>query len=327
MKLMRKDKLLVGGRLILSVLLLSLLIARIDYQSVIEVFAQMALGYYLLAVALFFLSILLSAYRWQMILAATGASPSLWQLTTINLIGNFFSNFLPTAVGGDLMRVTELAYQGERDHHQTISTVMLDRLIGLISLAIMATLALLVGFSTVKSMPVRLVVLGLTVGLVSGWVLFFNKPLMRRFRWLLQLPGLRRLAPTVVRLYHSLYALHRQPQLLHSSIAISLLLQIVEVLSVILIARSLGIHLSALYFFLFLPLIWLVTMIPLSLNGLGLREGAFTFFFGLVGVAAPAALAISFLVYACRLLSGLIGGLCYARATLGRQIQPAIQAE
>ncbi len=324
---MHKNKLLTYGRLTLGLILFTLLIARVDRQAVIATFTQMRGDYYLVALALFFLSIVVSAYRWQMILSATGAAPTVWQLTAINLIGNFFSNFLPTAVGGDVVRVAELAYQGRTDHHHNISTVMIDRLIGLISLAIMAAIALVAGFSTVQNIVVRVIVLGAIIGLVSGWALFFNKPLVRKFQWVVRLPGLRRLEPLLVRLYQSLYDLHSRQQLLRSSVVISLGLQMIEVLSVILIARSLGIQLPALYFFLFLPLIWLVTMIPLSLNGLGLREGAFTFFFGLVGVATSAAIAISFLVYACRLLSGLVGGVLYARATLGRQIQPAVQVE
>lgn len=324
---MQKNKLLIYGRLTLGLILITLLIARVDRQAVIVTFTHLRVDYYLLALALFFLSIVVSAYRWQMILSATGATPSIGQLTAINLIGNFFSNFLPTAVGGDVVRITELAYQGRTDHHHNISTVMLDRLIGLISLAIMAAIALIAGFSTVQNMAVRMIVVGAIVGLAGGWVLFFNKTLMRKFQWLVRLPGLRRLEPTCVRLYQSLYELHSRQQLLRSSVAISLSLQSIEVVAVLLMARSLGIELSALYFFLFLPLIWTVTMIPLSLNGLGLREGAFTFFFGLAGVAAPAAVALSFLVYSARLSSGLVGGLLYARASVGRQAQPVIQVK
>ncbi len=325
MKIMHKSKLLTYGRLTLGLILITLLIARVDRQAVIATFTHLRMDYYLFALTLFFLSIVVSAYRWQLILSATGASPTIGQLTAINLIGNFFSNFLPTAVGGDVVRIAELTYQGRSDYHHNISSVMLDRLVGLISLAIMAAIALIAGFSTVQNETIRIIVLAAIVGLASGWFLFFNKALIRKFQWLVRLPGLHRLEPTCIRLYQSLYDLHSRQQLLRSSVAISLGLQIIEVIAVLLMARSLGIQLSALYFFLFLPLIWLITMIPLSLNGLGLREGAFTFFFGLVGVAAPAAVALSFLVYSARLCSGLVGGLLYARATVGRQAQPVQQ--
>jgi uncharacterized protein (TIRG00374 family) len=324
---MNNRKLLTYGRLLLSVILLTVLVFGIDRQAFVQILSQIQLDYYLLGVVLFFLSIVVSAYRWQLILVTSGHSYGLWQLTAINLSGNFFSNFLPTAIGGDVVRIVELTQQGDADRHDAVSTVMLDRLIGLISVALMAALALVAGFSTVESPAVRAVVLGALGALPIGWAIFFYKPVVRKFRWLLGLPLLCRVEETLVRLYQTLYALQGQKSLLVSSLAISLVLQVIEVIAVILLARSLSIQLPAHYFFLFLPLIWLVTMLPLSLNGLGLREGAFTFFFGLVGVAAPQAIALALLVYACRLLSGIAGGALYARATLGRQRLPVAQTE
>ncbi|MEZ4617984.1 MAG: lysylphosphatidylglycerol synthase domain-containing protein [Caldilineaceae bacterium] len=201
---------------------------------------------------------------------------------------------------------------------------MLDRLIGLISLALMAAVALVISFSTVNSLLIRTLVLGAIGGLLIGWMLFFHKPLIRKLLWVIQLPLVSRVEQTMVRYYHTLYGLHSHKQLLLTSVVVSVLLQVIEVTAVMLIARSLSVQVPALYFFLFMPLIWLITMIPLSLNGLGLREGAFAFFFGLIGVAAPEAISISLLVYSCRLLSSVVGGILYAYAAVGRQLQPSL---
>ncbi|MEZ4617985.1 MAG: lysylphosphatidylglycerol synthase domain-containing protein [Caldilineaceae bacterium] len=107
---MNKDKLLVYARLLVSIVLLGALAISVDRQALVETFTRMRLSYYLLGVALIFVATVVSAYRWQMLLSATGQALDLWQLTAINLIGNFF-HFLPTAVGG-MARVVALAQQG-----------------------------------------------------------------------------------------------------------------------------------------------------------------------------------------------------------------------
>jgi uncharacterized membrane protein YbhN (UPF0104 family) len=113
-----------------------------------------------------------------------------------------------------------------------------------------------------------------------------------------------------------LYELHDRPGLFITTLFISFIAQAIEIWSVLLMARALGIQSESVYFFVFIPLIWLVTMLPISLNGLGLREGAFAFFFGQVGMISTEAVALSLLVYSCRLLAGLLGGVVFMQSSI-----------
>ena len=84
----------------------------------------------------------------------------------------------------------------------------------------------------------------------------------------------------------------------------------------LLVARALGIEIEPLYFFIFMPLIWVIITVPISISGLGLREGAFVFFFTQVGVSSADAVAISLLYYFYNVIVGGIGGLAVLRTAV-----------
>jgi uncharacterized protein (TIRG00374 family) len=301
----------------LSFVLLALLLKFIDPQTFVNTLLEMNVGYYAIAVLLYFISVgLLWAVRWYFIITATGAPIGLLKVIDINLVGSFFNVFLPTAVGGDVVRLYELSRQSGVGTHSAASSVLLDRLIGLISLVIMGLIALIVGFQYIAEQVIVISVLATTIGLAVGWWLLFNKRFVGKFLWVFNLPVVNRFEDSARRFYQSLYDLHRQPRLLVSTLSIALIAQVIEVISVIYIARALDLWVPATYFFIFVPVIWVITTLPLSLGGLGLREGAFAFLFGQVGLAPTEAVAISLLVYSCRLLLGLVGGLAFLRASI-----------
>jgi hypothetical protein len=233
-----------------------------------------------------------------------------------NLTGSFFSNFLPTPVGGDLARMYEISRRSGIAGTHSVSTVLLDRLVGLISLALTALLALIVGYHYIAEQAVTVSVLGTFLGLTLAWWLFFNPKFLGHFRWVFSLPLVNRTEVRACRLYRSLHVFYARPRLLVYTVLVSLVAQAVEILSVVLIARSLDIHASPVYFFIFLPIIWIVTMLPFSIGGLGLREGAFAFFFGLIGVSSSEAIAMSLLVYSCLICTGGLGGLIFLQGTV-----------
>ena len=151
------------------------------------------------------------------------------------------------------------------------------------------------------------------IAFVVGWMVFFNRDLMRRFEWTLRLPLVKLVEPKCRALYRALFHLHNRPILLLTSLGISLLMQGTEIVAVMFIAQALNISVEPVYFFIFMPIIWVVTMIPVSASGLGLREGAFAFFFVQIGVSSSDAVAMSLLYYSLRLVVGAAGGLVLIR--------------
>jgi hypothetical protein len=312
-------------RITLSLALLALIFSRIDIQNLLDHIKNLNLGLYLLGVALYFGFIACWSFRWRYIIKASGEQVALWKVFKTTLVGDFFGLFLPEAVGSDLARMYGLSRETGKGA-STISTVLLDRAIGLISLSLMAMVALLLHTEMVGYREVAAVVIFLLAGLAGGWFLFFNKSFMRRFRWVFKIPYVDRLENGLTDLYRTLHNLHQQPGLILNTLLISLALQIVEVLSVVLIGAALGMEVEVIHYFIYMPLIWVITTVPISIGGLGVRENAFAFFFRQVGVSSPLALALSLLYFSCRVISGLIGGLIFLVSMIGEQRKPEAQA-
>lgn len=309
-------------RIVFTLVVLVLLFKVIDFNLLLGHLRNLDIGFYLLGFAAYFGFIVLWTVRWRYLVQATGEKVSLLFLLKSTLIGEFFGLFLPEAVGSDLAR----AYNLSRDtgkNTTAISTVLIDRAIALISLALMAGIAVLVSNHVAGVADVSGLVFFVIIGLIGGWFLFFNKSFMRRFQWIFKIPYIDRFESGIRGLYHSLHKLHEEPRLFVVTLLMSVISQMVNVVAVILISRAVGTQVDPIHYFVFMPIIWIVTTIPISISGLGVREGAFAFFFTQVGMASSAAIAVSFLHYACRIITGLIGGLLFLQMAVIHPRKPA----
>lgn len=307
---MDKKKIFSALQLTVSASLLLVLFSRTDTGLFLNLLADIHPGYFFLGVLSYFLSTVVVSFRWLFIVHTANERVNIFQLIAINFIGSFFSMFLPTAAGGDVARMYESSRRGMVGT-KAVSTVLLDRVIGLISLILISIAALLAGYRYTGETSLVYLVIGLAIAFGVAWRLFFNPQVIRRLKGMFRFPLLGRVEPSARKLYQSLHELQLQPRLLLSTLAISVAAQVIEISSAIFLARALGVDSQGFYFFVFIPLIWLVTMVPISLNGLGVREGAFAFFFGQIGVVSTEAVSLSLLVYSCRLLVGLFGGFVF----------------
>ncbi|MCB9449952.1 MAG: flippase-like domain-containing protein [Anaerolineaceae bacterium] len=304
-------------RVALSVVLLVLLFAIIDRDALFLALAKVDVTTYLIGLVVFFGAVSFWTLRWYLFIRASGDRSSYGRAYMTLLIGFFYSMFLPTIVGNDVGRMYELGRESDNKKTTVVSTVLLDRVVGLISLALMALLALLVGSDLNNQSNITLTVVGVVVALVGGWLIFFNRRFMEWvFGLLFRLPLVNRLEDTIRELYEALFLLHNQPRLLLTTGLVSLLNNITETLAVVFAAQALGVTVNPVYFFLFMPVIWIVTLIPISISGLGLREGAFAFFLGPLGVSSGDAVAISLLFYSYSVIVGVLGGVILLRGSV-----------
>jgi uncharacterized protein (TIRG00374 family) len=258
------------------------------------------------ALLLFLAGVPVRAYRWGSLVWSLDVQVGWWRLVALYFVGSFFNIFLPTGLGGDAVRMYELS----RDDHkvaEAISSVVVDRFLGLFFLFAMASLALIGGYELVAP-EVRIL-----IGVVfAGSVIAVGLLLQRRWieDWGRRL-GLDRLLGRfqILRdLYDSVH-LYSKAALLRASIA-SLVFNLLLILGYYLLGQAVGIDLSLWYYFLFVPIISVLLMVP-SVGGLGIREGSTVLLFRQVGVPEPQALALA-LAYDVTLLSiGLIGATIY----------------
>lgn len=160
-------------RLVLSIVLLALLFSRIDTEHFLSDLQNVNVAYFIIGLTIFWSYLVLWAYRWQLFLRGAGEAVKLGELFQTLLIGFFFSMFLPTVVGTDAGRMYELSRERE-NKAGVVSTVLLDRVVGLISMVIMASLALIVGgYRYIDDLIIPIVIVGSLLLLIVGWVLSF----------------------------------------------------------------------------------------------------------------------------------------------------------
>lgn len=308
--MMKRQQLGLILRLLTAIVLLTVLILIIDRDALIATFLSVDIPLYTLGFVLFIGTILTWTLRWHLLMRAAGEVISYGKSLVTLTISMFFSMFLPTVVGTDLGRVYELGRDSSYRKSKLISSVLLDRLMGLMTISLMALIGLVVGSQFAGNQGVNLTVIGTLVVLFGGWVLVFNKRAEKIIFGILdQLPFVKGFSPQLHKVYTVLDELYRQPRLLAQAGSVSIVNSLCTILATLLAARSIGVEISPLYFFIFMPIIWIIMTIPISVSGLGVREGAFIFFFSQVGVTNSDAIAISLLYYSYNVIVGIIGGL------------------
>ena len=291
-------------KVVLSLGLLAFVLNRVGWEQTRQALSEAHVPYLLAAQAVALIGIGVRAIRWRVLLDALGLHFSLARLTQLYFVGAFFSTCLPTGVGGDVVRAYEVAEQTDRAP-EALGTVLLDRASGLLALLAMALVTLALAGSLVDR-PIVVVLVLLAVGAYGGVALLLQRSWLERLG-LLRL--VRRFRP-VAEVYEAMHACG--PAAISRAVLIGMLLNLMVIAINVLFARALGVDIALGYFFLFVPIITSLLMLPVSMSGLGIREGAYVYLFAQAGVLHSQALTMSLLVYASNVLTGLVGGALYA---------------
>lgn len=302
----------------ISLGLIAWILRSVDLPQLWATLQGLNVWYLLLSQLFSFVVNAVCVWRWQVLLAGRGVRVGYGRLLRYFLNGLFFGNFLPTTVGGDLMR----AYLVSDDcgtRSEALASVLVDRFIGLFGVIITGIIGLiLVARTGQETALLRYMMIGVGITLVLLAV-FLNKSIMKHFRLLLRMPLVNRLEQKAVEFYHSLYVYRRHLREVALALALSLLVQLAVVLTVFAISRSLGSDIPITPFFLYMPVIAAVSMLPVSINGWGLMEGSFIVFFGRAGMARPEALSLGFLYHVLAVVVSLSGGVLWLLIGRGRR--------
>ena len=308
-------------RLGVSAALLFVLFRKVDLQNLSIMIRGADKGLLLVALGLNFFNVLFCFLRWKQLLKAAGVRAPLSRIITSFSGGIFFNLFLPSAMGGDVVRSIDLSGYTKKPR-QIVATVFLDRLSGYIGLAIMLTFAVLVGGSIVRTKSVLLAV-GVIIGvLVCIIFVVFNRVVYKKVNRFLDVPKAGRLREAIRNMHDELHGFSGQRKVMVTGIIYSLLVQMVGPLSAAVISMALGVKLSLVYFFIFVPIVGAITMLPISLGGLGVRDASMIFFFSQVGMSKDVAFAMSLLGFSVLILYGAIGGIVYVLTVHNRRLQP-----
>ena len=267
-----------------------------------------ALGFYLL-------TLVIGAWRWGLLLEAARVTLALPRLLTSFLVATFFNNFLPSNIGGDVVRVADTARPAGS---KTVAAliVLADRGIGLLGLVAVAAL----GASFAERLPGTGVVgpsvlwAALAAGLGGAAFLLLRPALLPRL-----LRPFGRIHPEWVgerldRLESLLRRIQAAPAALAGCFGAAMAVQMALVGFYLAIARSLSVPITFWQLSLIVPMTFLVQMLPVSLNGFGVREATFAYYFTRIGLTLEQALLVSFTGAAIVLAFSLSGAVaCLAR--------------
>ncbi len=256
----------------------------------------------------------LSAWRWWLLLRPVRLDVPYLRMVAFYFIGMFFNIFLPTIVGGDAVKAILLARETGAPARSTMS-VFMERNVGLLALLTIATAAAFVAPPVdVRGFNLLQLTLIVFAAFVVANVVLANRPAYRLVDYLVALTPLARIRSRAASLYEALvpYRDARWRGLIAAATAQSFLFQAVVILVVFLNANALGLSVPLASLAVFVPLISLAGMLPVSVNGLGLREALYLLLFGRIGVPADAAVSMALLYFAVTLAASLPGGIVYA---------------
>ena len=299
-----------AGKVALSVGLLGYLLGRLPLDQFLGTLTRARPGWLVAAWAVMLGSNLLGAYQWGRLLRVVDIQIPFWKVCAYYHVGLFFNNFLPANIGGDISRVMNSSRYGPTSA-AAFSAVLMDRLIGTVALAGLALVTALPILDRFHLALIYLVLVGFFGFSVTLLWALFHPALLPACEKLLGRVGLSRLSPQLDDLAARLRGFRGQPRLLVRMLAVAGLTQISRIAVHVLVARALGIRVPILYFFLFVPLLAVIVSVPISLNGIGVREGAGIVIFGLVGVDRAHAFSLQFVTYLVAMVVSLLGGLVF----------------
>ena len=305
----------------ISVCLLIFLFRNVDRKDLFETIKQVDIPTLLFAYIIFLLAYVLCLFRWQMLLKAVNIHIPL-KRTIISFSGGvFFNLFLPSTVGGDFMRSLDLAAHTKRPR-EVVATVLLDRLSGYIGLVLLALVSVCFGWRLVSDGSVLLSLSLITGLLVAILLVLFNNRIYSWINKFMRSPNAGRIKSIITNLHQEIHTFKLNKMVIVKNVVISIFVQCLAPVSFFIIARSLGIKIGIIYLFVFLPIISAITLLPISIGGLGLRDATTIFFLAKVGVAKNTAFAMSLLNFSFIIATGLLGGLIYVLTIHHRRIQP-----
>ncbi len=305
-----KGRLILLSKLLFSGLLLTVLFWRVDRATFVRTVQALPMKVFLGCLGLYALGYVISTVRWRLLLLAEGIRLPLWQLTLLYFEGAFFNLFLPSLIGGDIFRGYAI-YKITRGHDASIASILVDRLSGFAALIAIALTALAAAHRRVHDPQVAIMILAVAAAFTLLILMLLQTGTKERAAGALRVVGLTRFQAKLHGLVEALHRYRGHHRALGQAVLLSALLQALIIVTYYLVAAGLNLGVPIAYFFLYVPLITFVAMLPVSVAGLGVREGGAVYFFAKVGVDAAAALTMSLVWFSLTLVVSGLGGLAF----------------
>ena len=310
-------------KVLVSAGLLIYFFTRIHIERFVETFAKADFSYVAVVLIIYLASQFVGVIRWMILARPLGFKTPVKVLVYYYLIGMFFNLFAPGTVGGDVSRIYYLARDGEPNvdrqwggttMHAAVS-VFVDRVVGMAVLVWLGALGLLLFPQYAVPAAVRSVTYALAGGFIIGGLLL---PVLRR---VLPVDG----HPVIVKLRVAFRSYRAHWQAIPQAILLSFVVHFMQAWIHMLLGRAIQIDIPYSFCIILYPLVGTFSALPVSLNGLGLREGGYLFLFQFIGVGSEKGVAFGLSLFVIIAIDSLIGGLIFLLqgSKLAAMIEPS----
>lgn len=296
-------------KVLVSAMLLAFLFSKISVTELLTVVQKMDRRILLSAIAVFFASNVLGSCQWFFLLTSSGVRLRYTQAFRFYFVGLFFNNFLPANIGGDAVKVYDVSRFGV-SVYQVVAVTLIDRLVGIFALCLLATAAViwLNSFYPVDSLGLYLAIF---VGCMLPVVGFYLvEPLGRMLRWLVRLVRSLAVDERGTAIIDHMGDFKEKKSFIIGLTFFSFLIQSMRVMTHVLVAHALGVPLdtaTVVLFFVFVPLLSLAMIPPITINGLGIREALGIVLLAQAGIGRTDAFAVEFVTYLISVVVSLLG--------------------
>ncbi|MCK1277457.1 flippase-like domain-containing protein [Bradyrhizobium barranii subsp. apii] len=297
--------LLSTAKILISGALLYLALRKVDLSELFSRLTATSLLWIAMAIAVTFLQIFVGVVRWREVSAECGAPLELGRAMRYNVIGAFFNQTLPSAIGGDAVRLWLVARAGAGWRAATYS-IFVDRAIGLVALAIVVVASLPWSYELITDPHGRSALLLVDFAALAGGVGFLIFGALK-WSWLKTWWATHHIHACAVIANRVIFNAKRGP-------IVAILSLLVHVLAVVIawcVVKSIAAPVSFGQTFLLIPPIMLITLMPISIAGWGVREATMGLAFGFAGLSANEGVNVSLLFGAVLFIVGAIGGLVW----------------
>jgi glycosyltransferase 2 family protein len=284
--------------LLVTSLATAYVIWKIDLSRTLEIIGETRLGYFAAALAITIATTWPMALRWRWLLDAKGIHEGLGWLTRAYFVSYAAGQVLPTALGGDASRIYETSRRHPGNTGTIAGAIVLERAIGGAATLLLAAIGLALAVGEYDVGVYLWIEAAFVVALIVGGFLIFSRSARSWLRWLGPLLARVRLDRPLRALYEGMHGFREHPGAMLSVFGLTLGIQIARILAIWLCGEALGLGLSPRPYFVLGPLLFLVMLVPFTINGLAVREAFFIDFLTRLGVGADAAAATGFLFFA-----------------------------
>lgn len=296
------------AKFILSILFIIILFYNTDTRKLYSTVQNSNLSIYILAIFFAFLNFFITTYRWKILIRRFEKNTSFLDLFRYICLSFFYNFFIPGGFAGDLIRGYKCKGINLKSS-QGIASVFIDRLMGL---AAFTTFSLIGVFFTYNMLVDKKILVYLLM-VLTIFILFafflFNRNFIKKFKSIASFHT--KLFSKLKELYDFVYSYKDNKGILLYAFITSLGAGMCNIFVFYLIGVSIGGSVSFVYFVFFIPIIIIVSYLPISYSGLGVREASFVLLFTHVGLAANQALAISLMYFSLLMILGIFGGVIY----------------